>query len=141
MVFATSGWGGVSKEHAKHLRSRLTDAERILWRRLRVFKSHGFHFRRQGPFEKYILDFVCHRAKVIIELDGSQHAKEEQIRRDEKRTRFLKSRGYRVMRVWNNDVFENPDGVAEAVLALARSPHPSRDDCVIHLPTSRRRGR
>jgi very-short-patch-repair endonuclease len=116
----------MGKEYASQLRLNLTDAERILWRRLRVFKSHGFHFRRQAPFENYVLDFVCHRARVVIELDGSQHAEEKQIRHDEKRTKYLTRRGYRVLRVWNSEVFENPDGVAEAVLAFARCPHPHR---------------
>ena len=118
--------GGMNKKHAWALRSQLTDPERILWKRLRVLKDRGLHFRRQASFGNYVLDFVCHRAKLIVELDGSQHAKEKQIRQDAKRTTFLESRGYRVMRVWNNDVFENPDGVAEAVLAFALAPHPIR---------------
>jgi very-short-patch-repair endonuclease len=131
----------MSNQHATQLRSRLTDAERILWRRLRVFRSHGFHFRRQAPFENYTLDFVCHRAKLIVELDGSQHAAETQIRHDEKRTRLLEGQGYRVLRIWNNDVFENPDGVAEAVLAVARSPHPIPRRVRSSGSTSPRRGR
>ena len=120
----------MSKEYARQLRSRVTDAERILWKRLRMLKSHGLHFRRQAPFEIYVLDFVCHGAKLVVELDGSQYAEEKQIRHDAKRTTFLESCGYRVMRVWNDDVFENPDGVAEAVLAFALAPPPN--------PTTRR---
>lgn len=111
----------MSKERARYLRSHPTDAERILWKRLRVFKNYGFHFRRQAPFGPYVVDFACHRAKLIVELDGSHHAEEMQIAHDAKRDRFLKSCGYRVMRVWNNDVFANADGVAEAVLSAARN--------------------
>jgi len=119
----TSG-GGMSTGRARALRSRLTDAERILWARLRQLKIYGVHFRRQAPFENYVVDFACHRAGVIVEIDGGQHGTPEAIVYDRKRTAFLESRGYRVMRVWNNEVFEDPDAVADAVLDFARLPPP-----------------
>ena len=111
----------MSKERARYLRQHLTDAESILWRRLRLFKKFGFHFRRQAPLGIYTVDFVCHRAKLIVELDGAHHAEQVQVAHDARRTRFLEARGYRVMRVWNSGVFANADGVAEAVLEECES--------------------
>jgi len=99
-------------QRARQLRSTTTDAERLLWWFLRSFKYQGVHFRRQAPFERYTVDFVCHRAKLIIELDGSQHGEELIRQHDEKRTAFLESRGYRVMRFWNTDLFDDSRAIA-----------------------------
>jgi len=97
----------------------MTPTERMLWAILRQLKIKGLHFRRQAPFGYYILDFVCHRAKLVVEVDGSQHATPEGIRHDKKRTAFLKSRGYRVLRFGNLDVLTNRAGVVDGIVAAA----------------------
>jgi very-short-patch-repair endonuclease len=112
----------------RRLRSASTDAERLLWRRLRTRQLDGCKFRRQHPFGDFVLDFVCLERMVAIELDGSQHA--ECIEADAVRTAFLKRAGFRVLRFWNNQVFDDGDGVVEAILqSLVASrehhPHPS----------------
>jgi len=83
------------------------------------------HFRRQAPIGVYIADFAWHDGKLIIELDGSQHI-DARAAYDEKRTQWLQSQGYRVLRFWNNDVLTSPRSVGEAVLAAAqKNPTPS----------------
>jgi very-short-patch-repair endonuclease len=98
-----------SHERAKALRREMTEAEKKIWQRLRSRQIDGYRFRRQVPFGRFIADFVCHEAKLIVEIDGGQHdlSSEQEICR----TRFLESQGYRVLRFWNNEVLENPDGV------------------------------
>jgi len=93
----------------------MTDAEQRLWYRLRARRLDEWKFRRQVPVGPYIVDFLCARARVIVELDGGQHA--ERIARDEARTAGLSSRGYQVIRFWNNDVLGNIEGVLESLLA------------------------
>jgi very-short-patch-repair endonuclease len=106
------------------LRRQPTDAERKLWLLLRGLKPLGLHFRRQAPIGIYICDFACHSEKLVVELDGSQHAEAQRVY-DEKRTRWLRSQGYRVLRFWNNDVLKSPDAVGEAILAEGKSPTPN----------------
>jgi very-short-patch-repair endonuclease len=99
---------------ARAMRVSPTEAERKLrWHlrhRLGVPKAH---FRRQGRLGRYIVDFVSHSLKIVIEVDGGQHA--ERIERDTNRTKFLEVEGYRVLRFWNNEVLGNIDGVLEAI--------------------------
>lgn len=102
-------------KNAKNLRHDMTNAETILWNFLRAKKFNGYKFRRQQPIGKYIVDFVCMNAKLIIEIDGGQHNFDENILADQKRTNFLKNCGYKVIRIWNNDIFENIDGVLEYI--------------------------
>lgn len=102
-------------KNAKNLRHDMTNAETILWNFLRAKKFNGYKFRRQQPIGKYIVDFVCMNAKLIIEIDGGQHNFDENILADQKRTNFLKNCGYKVIRIWNNDIFENIDGVLEHI--------------------------
>ncbi len=102
-------------KNAKNLRLDMTNAETILWNVLRAKKFNGYKFRRQQPIGKYIVDFVCMNAKLIIEIDGGQHNFDENILADQKRTNFLKNCGYKVIRIWNNDIFENLDGVVEYI--------------------------
>ncbi len=99
--------------HARELRKNLTDAEARLWARLRFRQLDGFRFRRQQPIGPYIVDFSCPAAKLIIEVDGGQHATDQQ--RDDRRTRWLEARGYRVVRFWNNDVLGNTEGVLQTI--------------------------
>ena len=109
---------------SRELRSNSTDAEKLLWRHLRNRQLEGVRFNRQVPIGPYICDFAARTAKLIVELDGGQHA--EALQYDLSRTRFLQSRGYRVIRFWNNDVLQNIEGVVESILqALADRPSPS----------------
>ncbi len=106
---------------ARKLRRSSTDVERKLWHRIRDKQVEGFRFRRQRPIEKYIVDFICLEARLIVELDGGQHA--ENVAHDQKRSAFLHERGYRVLRFWNSEVIENIEGVLERlreVLLLTR---------------------
>ena len=114
--------GGGRVARARELRKKPTDAEQRLWYALRKLKPFGLHFRRQAPVGHYFPDFVCHRSKLIIELDGSQHAEAAAVVYDAERTSFLNSRGYRVLRFWNSDVLGNRDGVVEIITAAAKKP-------------------
>jgi very-short-patch-repair endonuclease len=85
--------------------------------RTRHLREVGVHFRRQAPFENYIVDQACHCYRLIIEVDGAQHGDDPvQVAHDRKRTRFLESRGYRVLRFWNSEVLNNTPGVVETIL-------------------------
>jgi very-short-patch-repair endonuclease len=111
----------MSSTFARDLRKNPTDAEMRLWSRLRGDQLEGFRFRRQHPIGPYIADFFCPEAKLIIEVDGGQHADD---RAD--RTTWIEAQGYRIIRFWNNDVLANTDGVLFAIReALRATPHPS----------------
>lgn len=102
---------------AKSLPTNATDAERRLWSIVRAGRLDGHKFKRQIPLDGYILDFVCYEAKLIVEADGGQHAEST---RDIIRDAHFAAAGYRTLRLWNNDILQNPDGVAQAILdALA----------------------
>ncbi len=108
-------------ELARKLRKNMTDAERRLWSRLRGEQFGGFKFRRQAPIGSFIVDFVCFERKVVIELDGGQHRLVSE--QDEARTDWLNSQGFRVLRYWNHEVFEDLDSILEATwLALKTAP-------------------
>ena len=98
---------------ARELRQTLTDAEKLLWRRLRLKQIEGQKFRRQAPIGNYIVDFVCFEKRLIVELDGGQHA--EQTEYDEARDRWLESQGFRVIRVWNDQVMRETEAVMEMI--------------------------
>ena len=105
---------------ARNMRTLPTDAEATMWRQLRAHRFAGHKFKRQQPLGNYIVDFVCFEAGVIVEVDGGQH---NESGADAVRDAWLLSRGYRVLRFWNNDVLGNPDGVLTRILeALAPSP-------------------
>ena len=102
---------------AKALHRNMTIAEVRLWMRLKSHQVKGVHFRCQHAIGNYIVDFCAPRKKLIIELDGSQHL--EQTEYEKNRTKFLKSKGYRISRFWDNDVMNNIEGVLKAIdLAL-----------------------
>jgi very-short-patch-repair endonuclease len=110
------------------MRSAPTEAERKLWWHLRHrFPVQGTHFRRQVQIGRFIADFVSHKAKLVIELDGGQHA--TRANADAARTRFIEAEGYKVLRFWNHDVLQNVDGVLEvislALIATTPTPNPS----------------
>ncbi len=107
------------------MRATPTDAERKLWWNLRHrLKLPNSHFRRQVRFGSYIVDFTHHAARIVIEVDGSQHA--TRSAEDFARTKFLEGEGYRVLRFWNNDVLGNIDGVLEVIhSAITSTPTPN----------------
>ena len=107
------------RQKAKQLRRNSTDAERNLWFHIRNRQLEGWKFRRQLPVGQYIVDFACAELRIIVEIDGGQHA--EQILYDLNRTKILQSKGYKVVRFWNNEVLGNIEGVLEALtLALSQ---------------------
>jgi very-short-patch-repair endonuclease len=121
-----NGTGKVSR--ARRLRKNQTDAERILWLKLRDRRLNGLKFRRQVPIDKYVVDFLCTDAHVVIEVDGGQHATADETNR----TKVLEAMGYLVLRFWNNEVHENIDGVLVSILnVIDRSdpPHPTPLPC------------
>lgn len=110
-------------EFARTLRQAMTDAERALWYQLRAKRLLGWKFRRQQLIGTYIVDFVCFEAKLVVELDGSQHA--EQVDADARRTAWLESQGFRVLRFWNDAVLKEMGPVLEEILRnLPLSPTP-----------------
>ncbi len=104
--------------YSKELRQNQTPAEEILWYYLRKKQLGGLKFRRQEAFGNYILDFVCYEKKLVIELDGGGHLETEQTEHDKSRDKFIMNNGFRVLRVFNNDVFNNIEGVIEETLRL-----------------------
>ena len=100
---------------AKRLRSTMTDCERKLWYALWAKRFAPVRFRRQQPIGPFIADFYCAAAKLVIELDGSQHGTQEGIEHDAARTAWLEARGYRVLRFANFDVIDNIEGVMEGI--------------------------
>ncbi len=105
-----------SVEKARNLRRDQTKLEDIFWNEVRNRNFLGLKFRRQMPIDKYIADFVCEQEKLIIELDGDQHA--EQTEYDEQRTQILESHGYRVIRFWNADIYKDINSVFEELTHL-----------------------
>jgi very-short-patch-repair endonuclease len=101
------------RQRARRLRGNMTDAERKLWYALRAGRFDGVSFRRQAPIGRYVVDFVAHAHRLIVEVDGGQHALRAAA--DAERSAWLSSRGYRVLRFWNNDVLTNLDGVLSEI--------------------------
>jgi len=118
-----------SSGNARRLRRRSTDAERRFWLLLRDRRLQGWKFRRQVPLGSYVVDFYCAKARLIVELDGGQHA--TQIEHDQTRTDWLVSQKYAVVRFWNNDVLANEEGVLMALLEQLEARVP------LTLPLSR----
>jgi very-short-patch-repair endonuclease len=110
----------VLTKRARELRTAMTDAERALWRMLRDRKL-GARFRRQAPIGPYIADFVCLERKLVLEVDGGQHAESEyDVARDD----WFRERGYRVLRFWNHEVLANLANVSEAIYDALQGPPP-----------------
>jgi very-short-patch-repair endonuclease len=101
---------------ARRLRRDQTNAERTLWFRLRDRRLDGWKFKRQIPIDRFVVDFCCADAKLILEIDGGQHDQDRE--RDADRTRILEAMGYLVLRSWNNDVLRNTEGVLEEILSV-----------------------
>ena len=116
---------GYSKDtlvKAKRLRRDMTDAERRLWSILRNAQLQGAKFRRQQPIGPFVADFVCQERRLIIEADGGQHSGSL---KDDRRTAFLESKGYRVLRFWNDAILTNLGGVAQVIATALSTPHPA----------------
>jgi very-short-patch-repair endonuclease len=124
----------MSLSQAKALRGKMTEAERRLWYWLRAHHLSGHKFKRQVPIGSYIVDFACLGRKLVVEVDGAQHA---ESLRDKKRDAWLKGRGFEVLRFWNSDVLKNTEGVLALILeALEHCPSPG----ALRAPSSPRRG-
>jgi len=110
---------------ARSLRANITNAERKLWYALRDRRFAGYKFRRQVPVGPYIADFVCYSARLVIEIDGGQHADSA---RDARRDRWFARNGFRVLRFWNNEVLQNLEGVWTLIFEAVQqaTPHPAR---------------
>src|SRR6516162_2393199 len=111
-------------ERARDLRRHMTEAEQQLWQMLRSRQTEGYRFRRQVPIGGFIADFVCHAAKLIVEIDGGQHDPASAV--EASRTRFLEGEGYRVLRFRNNEVLDNPEGVRSAIAEILHPVAPTR---------------
>ncbi len=107
------------KSYARELRKNQTEAEKLIWSKIRAHRFGGYSFRRQMPVGDYIVDFLCPAEKLIIEIDGGQHAGSEA---DARRDAWLNGQGYRVVRYWNNDVLENTEGVLTDILNKLQAP-------------------
>jgi very-short-patch-repair endonuclease len=112
-------------ERAKSLRTKQTDAEQRLWHYLRAHRFMGIKFKRQKPVGNYIVDFVCFAPKLVVEIDGGQHA--EQVVYDRRRDTYLQSEGFTVLRFWNNQILNETDAVLESIrhTVITLSPAPS----------------
>lgn len=117
------GGGGLFKpatpdeiDRARKLRAEKTAFEKRLWAQLRQLNRRGWHWRQQGPFRGYTLDFVEHGAKLVVELDGSQHGAAIHRERDATRDAVVAGEGYLTLRFWNHELTENMDGVMEAII-------------------------
>jgi very-short-patch-repair endonuclease len=108
----------------------MTDAEKLLWRHLRMKQFDGYKFRRQHPLGSFIVEFVCLEAGLIVEVDGGEHV--EQKDSDAIRTAWLETKGFRVMRLWNNEVLNNIEGVKQAIMAMLLPPSQPSDETPSH---------
>jgi very-short-patch-repair endonuclease len=129
-------------DRARALRRNVTEAEQRLWKLLGSRRMMGCKFRRQVPIGHYIVDFLCHETRLIIEVDGGQHDLSSE--QETNRTAFLQSQGYRVLRFWNDEVMTNPEGVYSLIAeSLSDHPHPnpppSRATAFTHLKICRSR--
>ncbi len=111
------------KQRARELQRSQTEAERVFWNHVRGRRLSGFKLRRQHPIVPFVVDFVCLDRRLIIELDGGQHA--EDVEEDQKGSVFLESQGYRILRFWNTEVFEKMEGVLQTVLTVLNEASPS----------------
>ncbi|MBZ9868678.1 endonuclease domain-containing protein [Mesorhizobium sp. CA15] len=105
------------RNFARSMRRESTDAEDRLWQELRGRRRDNIKFRRQVPIGRFVADFLCAEAKLVVEIDGSQHA---ESRHDQERDAELKVRGFRVLRFWNDDVLKDLDAVCDTIIAYVR---------------------
>jgi very-short-patch-repair endonuclease len=118
------GYTPLALKRAKSLRKNQTEQESKLWQFVRGHRFASFKFRRQQPMGDYIVDFVCHAAKLIIELDGEQHGEDVAIRHDERRARFLERSGYRIVRFSNAEFLTNTQVILDFIYNELTNPSP-----------------
>jgi very-short-patch-repair endonuclease len=116
------------RSQAKRMRREMTSAERRLWHALKAHRFQELHFRRQVPKGPYVADFICHSAKLLIEVDGAQHGFDQYIERDRTRDTWFENQGYRVLRFWNHDVLTALDSVLDTIFANIPSNLPIAGD-------------
>ena len=114
----------MANEIARNLRKRMTPQEVKLWVHLRSWRKQGFHFRRQAPRAGYVVDFVCLKHRLIVEVDGGQHNFDAHARRDAKRDNHFAGQGFRVLRIWNNEIDQNLEGVLTLIYDALCNPPP-----------------
>jgi len=112
-------------KRAKALRSRMTDAEVILWSRLRGNRFRPFRFRRQHPIGPFIVDFACVMHRLVVEVDGGTHGTDEELAYDRRREQYLCTRGWQVLRIRNEDVYKRLDNVLDSIARAMPPPRPS----------------
>ncbi|AZO48228.1 MAG: DUF559 domain-containing protein [Mesorhizobium sp.] len=120
----------INRGNARKMRKQMTDAELKLWNAIRVHRLMGLAFRRQMPIAGYIVDFACPTKKLIVELDGSQHASHEVSASDAARTARLEALGWTILRFWNDDVIRDIDNVCQHIVieaGLAGADRPARE--------------
>jgi very-short-patch-repair endonuclease len=124
----------MANETARRLRKAMTPQEVKVWNHLRSWRELGFHFRRQSPRQGYIVDFVCLKHHLVVEIDGGQHNRDLHKSKDERRDDRLDRVGFRTLRFWNSEVDQNLRGALEWIHAalVERSPHPAA--CGGHPP-------
>ncbi len=113
------------KQKSRQLRENMTDAERHLWAKIRMKQLKGYQFYRQKLIGDYLVDFFCPKAKLVVEIDGSQHFSDETVEYDRIRDEYLRSLGLRVLRVTNTNVLKHVEGVAERIeeeMLLRKNP-------------------
>jgi very-short-patch-repair endonuclease len=117
-----------NRDRARHLRRNMTDTERFVWERVRYRQIGRCKFRRQHPLGPFVVDFACLERKLVLELDGGQHA--ERAEEDARRTAWLEERGYRVFRLWNFEAFQDWEATEQRIWELLQeggdpTPHPN----------------
>jgi very-short-patch-repair endonuclease len=114
--------GLMANEIARRFRKTMTPQEVKLWVHLRDWRNRGIHFRRQSPRSGHIVDFVCLKQRLVVEVDGGQHAVNPQRALDETRDHTLSEKGFRILRFWNSDIDRNLSGVLAAIDSELRTP-------------------
>ena len=112
------------RQLSRKLRKNSTDVERLLWQHLRLKQMGNFKFRRQHPLGKFIVDFICLEANLVIELDGGQHNEDKENKVDEIRTAWLEKQGLKVLRFWNHEVLNDLPIVKEVIWNALKIDHP-----------------
>ena len=115
-------------QRSRDLRHAMSEAEVMLWSRLKLLRERGFHFRRQAPFRGYFLDFVCYARRLVIEVDGGQHSEDRQSEHDFVRDRVLERHGFRVLRFWAGEVQRDLRSVMERIVAVLEELSSTRAD-------------
>jgi very-short-patch-repair endonuclease len=124
-VAAAGGRVGImANEFARSLRKQMTPQEVKLWVHLRSWRKNGFHFRRQAPRGRYVVDFVCLKHRLMVEIDGGQHNFDAHAQRDAERDNHFTGEGFRVLRFWNNEIDRNLEGVLTLISEALRNPPP-----------------